>query len=144
MAFERWKIAKVGGDPRKEDGKAALAPTFAEAAEAVIAMHTPTLRSPKSGPAVAGESQDLRLPEHWRTAGVGNHAGARHGGAASRSGTTNVRQRGGSSSASRRFAVGRRRRATAIRNKAEAAYARSDLFEKRRLLMEAWATYLGS
>ena len=31
-----------------------------------------------------------------------------------------------------------------IRNKAEAAYARSDLFEKRRLLMEAWATYLGS
>ena len=31
-----------------------------------------------------------------------------------------------------------------IRNKAEAAYARSDLFEKRRLLMEAWATYLGT
>ena len=30
-----------------------------------------------------------------------------------------------------------------IRNKAEAAYARSDLFEKRRELMESWATYLG-
>ena len=30
-----------------------------------------------------------------------------------------------------------------IRNKAEAAYARSDLFEKRRLLMEASAAYLG-
>ena len=32
--------------------------------------------------------------------------------------------------------------AHAIRNKAEAAYARSDLFEKRRALMEAWAAYL--
>ena len=30
-----------------------------------------------------------------------------------------------------------------IRNKAEAAYARSDLFEKRRELMESWAQYLG-
>ena len=49
-AFERWKIAKAGGDPRKENGKAVLAPTFAEAAEAVIAMHTPSWRSPKSGP----------------------------------------------------------------------------------------------
>jgi len=49
-AFERWKIAKAGGDPRKPDGKAFLAPTFAEAAEAVIAMHEPTWRSPKSGP----------------------------------------------------------------------------------------------
>ena len=49
-AFERWKIAKAGGDPRKENGKAVLSPTFAEAAEAVIAMHTPTWRSPKSGP----------------------------------------------------------------------------------------------
>ena len=29
-----------------------------------------------------------------------------------------------------------------IRNKVEAAYARSDLFEKRRVLMEAWAKYL--
>lgn len=29
-----------------------------------------------------------------------------------------------------------------IKDKAEAAYARSDLFEKRRLLMEAWAIYL--
>ena len=29
-----------------------------------------------------------------------------------------------------------------IRYKVEAAYARSDLFEKRRGLMEAWAAYL--
>ena len=29
-----------------------------------------------------------------------------------------------------------------IKNKAEAAYARSDLFEKRRALMESWAQYL--
>ena len=29
-----------------------------------------------------------------------------------------------------------------IRNKTEAAYARSDLFERRRALMEAWAGYL--
>ena len=29
-----------------------------------------------------------------------------------------------------------------IKNKVEAAYARSDLFEKRRALMEAWAEYL--
>ena len=49
-AFERWKIAKAGGDPRKEDGKVVLAPTFAEAAEAVIAIHEPTWRSSKSGP----------------------------------------------------------------------------------------------
>ncbi len=48
-AFERWKIAKAGGDPRRDDGKAP-SPTFAEAAEAVIAMHQPTWRSPKSGP----------------------------------------------------------------------------------------------
>ena len=48
-AFERWKIAKAGGDPRHEGGKAP-SPTFAEAAEAVIAMHEPTWRSPKSGP----------------------------------------------------------------------------------------------
>jgi integrase len=32
--------------------------------------------------------------------------------------------------------------AHAIQNKAEAAYARSDLFEKRRNLMEKWASYL--
>ena len=50
LAFERWKIAKAGGDPRKENGKVVLAPTCAEAAEAVIAMHEPTWRSPKSGP----------------------------------------------------------------------------------------------
>ena len=29
-----------------------------------------------------------------------------------------------------------------VRNKVEAAYARSDLFERRRLLMEDWARYL--
>ena len=49
-AFERWKIAKAGGDPRQADGKPVLAPSFAEAAEAVIAIHEPTWRSPKSGP----------------------------------------------------------------------------------------------
>ena len=27
-AFERWKVAKAGGDPRKEYGKAVLAPTL--------------------------------------------------------------------------------------------------------------------
>ena len=48
-AFERWKIAKGGGDPRREEAKAA-SPTFAEAAEAVIAIHEPSWRSPKSGP----------------------------------------------------------------------------------------------
>ena len=32
--------------------------------------------------------------------------------------------------------------ASMVRNKVEAAYARSDLFEKRRRLMEAWAKYL--
>ena len=31
-----------------------------------------------------------------------------------------------------------------IRNKAEAAYARSDLFDRRRKLMEAWASYLAA
>ena len=30
-----------------------------------------------------------------------------------------------------------------VRNKVEAAYARSDLFERRRILMEQWAEYLG-
>lgn len=29
-----------------------------------------------------------------------------------------------------------------VRNKAETAYARSDLFDKRRALMESWAQYL--
>ena len=29
-----------------------------------------------------------------------------------------------------------------VRNKAEAAYARSDLFERRRVLMAEWAAYL--
>ena len=38
VAFERWKIAKGGGDPRVPESRAP-APTFAEAAEAVIAMH---------------------------------------------------------------------------------------------------------
>jgi len=32
--------------------------------------------------------------------------------------------------------------AQTIKNKAETAYGRSDLFEKRRALMEAWAEYL--
>ncbi|MCY3601135.1 MAG: integrase, partial [Gemmatimonadetes bacterium] len=32
--------------------------------------------------------------------------------------------------------------AHAVRNRAEAAYARSDLFERRRDLMERWAEYL--
>ena len=49
VAFERWKIAKGGGDPRVPESRAP-APTFAEAAEAVIAMHEPNWRSPKSGP----------------------------------------------------------------------------------------------
>ena len=31
-----------------------------------------------------------------------------------------------------------------VRNKAEAAYARSDLFEKRRALMASWADYLAA
>ena len=49
VAFERWKIAKAGGDPRRKDGKSVLAPTFAEAAAAVIAMHEPNWRNVKSG-----------------------------------------------------------------------------------------------
>ncbi len=49
-AFERWKIAKAGGDPRRADGKSVLAPTFREAAEAMIAIHEPNWRSPKAGP----------------------------------------------------------------------------------------------
>ena len=32
--------------------------------------------------------------------------------------------------------------AQVVRNKAEASYARSDLFEKRRTLMEFWSDYL--
>ena len=48
-AFERWKVAKAGRDPRTAEGRPA-SPTFAEAAEAVIALHEPTWRSPKSGP----------------------------------------------------------------------------------------------
>ena len=34
--------------------------------------------------------------------------------------------------------------AHAVRNKAETAYARSDLFEKRRALMESWSQYLAA
>ena len=30
-----------------------------------------------------------------------------------------------------------------IKNKAEAAYARSDLFDRSRVLMECWAQYIG-
>ena len=47
-AFERWKIAKAGGDPRVAGGKPA-GPTFRDAADAVIAMHDPGWRGPKSG-----------------------------------------------------------------------------------------------
>ena len=50
LAFERWKIAKGGGDPREPAGRSA-APTFAEAAEAVIAVHAPSWRDAKSGQA---------------------------------------------------------------------------------------------
>ncbi len=31
-----------------------------------------------------------------------------------------------------------------VRNKVEAAYARSDLFERRRVLMEQWAEFLAN
>ena len=48
VAFERWKVAIGGGDPRVAGGKPA-GPTFREAADAVIAMHEPTWRGPKSG-----------------------------------------------------------------------------------------------
>ena len=48
-AFERWNIARAGGDPRQAS-RVVAAPIFAEAAESVIAMHEPTWRSPKSGP----------------------------------------------------------------------------------------------
>ena len=48
-AFERWKTTKAGGDPR-EAGSRPPAPTFAEAAQAVIAIHAPSWRNPKSGP----------------------------------------------------------------------------------------------
>ena len=34
--------------------------------------------------------------------------------------------------------------AHAVRNQVEAAYARSDLFERRRVLMERWAEYLAA
>lgn len=48
-AFERWKIAKGGGDPRRGDDGTTGSPTFEEAAEAVMKMRAPTWRSPKSG-----------------------------------------------------------------------------------------------
>ena len=48
VAFEHWKSAKAGGDPR-EAGSRPCAPTFAEAAESVIAIHAPSWRNPKSG-----------------------------------------------------------------------------------------------
>ena len=48
VAFERWKIALGGGDPRVAGGNPA-GPTFREAADAVIAMHEPTWRGHKSG-----------------------------------------------------------------------------------------------
>ena len=46
-AFERWKIAKAGGDPRVPGGTPS-GPTFREAADAVIAMHEPGWRGTKS------------------------------------------------------------------------------------------------
>ena len=48
VAFERWKVVLGGGDPRVADGKP-VGPTFREAADAVIAMHEPSWRGPKSG-----------------------------------------------------------------------------------------------
>lgn len=53
-----------------------------------------------------------------------------------------------------RFGIGRRRRqrrredleaapAHVVGDEIEAAYARSDLLERRRRLMDAWSTYLG-
>lgn len=60
-AFERWKVAKAGGDPRTAKGKPA-SPTFAEAAEAVIALHEPTWRSPKSGPQWRASLQTYAYP----------------------------------------------------------------------------------
>ena len=77
-AFERWKIAKAGGDPRKAGSRPA-APTFAEAAEAVIAIHEPSWRGPKSGPQWRASLRYLRLSEPRRAPGVGDHAGPRHG-----------------------------------------------------------------
>lgn len=47
-AFERWEIAKAGGDPRVAGGIPAD-PTSREAAEAVIAMYELGWRGPKSG-----------------------------------------------------------------------------------------------
>ena len=46
-AFERRKVAKAEGDPR-EAGNGPTAPTFAEAAEAVIAIREPSWRNPES------------------------------------------------------------------------------------------------
>ena len=47
VASERWKVALGGGDPRVAGGKPA-GPTFRDAADAVIAMHEPGWRGPKS------------------------------------------------------------------------------------------------
>ena len=47
VAFERWKVALGGGDPRVVGG-VSRGPTFREAADAVIAMHEPTWRGRKS------------------------------------------------------------------------------------------------
>ena len=47
VAFERWKVALGGGDPRVAGGKPA-GPSFREAADAVIAMHEPGWRGSKS------------------------------------------------------------------------------------------------
>ena len=60
-AFERWKIAKGGGDHRREEAKAE-SPKFAEAAEAVIAIHEPSWRSPKSGPQLRASLETYAYP----------------------------------------------------------------------------------
>ena len=61
VAFERWKTTKAGGDPR-EAGSRPPAPTFAEAAEAVIAIHAPSWRNPKSGPQWQASLQTYAYP----------------------------------------------------------------------------------
>ena len=61
VAFERWKIAKADGDPR-EAGSRPPAPTFAEAAEAVIAIQAPSWRNPKSGPQWQASLQTYAYP----------------------------------------------------------------------------------
>ena len=171
IAFERWKIAKAGGDPRRANGKSALAPTFAEAAKAVITMHKPTWRSHKSEaqwrasleayvfPAIGKLPVSDITPAHvmdvlqpmWNekreTAALSARTPTRNYCASSAStlSRTVFARASGCGRPSRPtppHAVMEAALAHTIRNQAEAAYARSDLFEKRRELMEAWAAYL--